>query len=399
MDKISSFSNTYSYIKLFTYFIFLYSGLIKWIPFPIDYTLFTGLILLFFMFIDFKHLKFKVAKSVEIIYILFYLFSILYISTIVYSISSNYAEIKARGFVLNILAFTFPIISIRLEHYKKIILVMSVLSVIMLSFLAFLYYNDLFIMFIMPDDEQISLFGVVLPTYLDIGTFIAVAFLLNLHVKSKISLLLKLLIFYFLILLEGRGPLLALILVVIIDFWLKRRKLSSYFKYLIILIFVILLYLYLDLDFIDFERLNIFESSKFDVASKERYQYIDKCLEGFYNSPMFGNGIGSSGLLISNNDIVLYPHNSFVEVLAEFGIIGFTMYLLIFIFYLKFILFKKIPTEYISFILIVFYLLFQDMKSGAFEGWRITCGWLSIAIIIAYSLAKTSNPQNNKMVK
>lgn len=397
MDKISPNSNIYSYSKLFVYFIFLYSGLIKWIPFPIDYTLFTGLILLCFMLVDIKHLKFKVAKNVETIYVIFYVFSLLYISSITYSISTNYAEIKARGFILNVLAFTFPIVSIRLEHCKKIIVVMSVLCVFMLSFLAFLYLNDLFIMFIMPDEEQINLFGVVIPTYLDIGTFIAVAFLLNLHTKSKTSLILKILIFYFLILLEGRGPLLVLILVVIIDFWLKNRKISNYVKYLIVLIFAISLYLYLDLDFIDFDRLNIFESSKFDVASRDRYQYINKCLEGFYNSPIFGNGIGSSGILISNHDVVLYPHNSFVEVLAELGIIGFIMYLLIYVLYLKLILFKKIPTEVMPFLLIAFYMFFQDMKSGAFEGWRISCGWLSIAIIIAYSVVKASNTSNKKL--
>lgn len=397
MEKISSYSNIYSYTKLFVYFIFLYSGLIKWIPFPVDYTLITGLFLLCFMFVDIKHLKIRVVKNVETIYVLFYLFSLLYICSIVYSISTNYAEIKARGFILNALAFTFPIVSIRLEHCKKIIFVMSVLCVLMLLFLIFLYYNDLFIMFIMPDEEQVNLFGVVIPTYLDIGTFIAVTFLLNLHTKSKTSLILKILIFNFLILLEGRGPLLVLILVVIIDFWIRNRQISNYVKYLIVLIFAISLYLYLDLDFIDFERLNIFESSKFDVASKERYQYINKCLEGFYNSPIFGNGIGSCGILISNYDVVLYPHNSFVEVLAELGIIGFLMYLLIYVLYLKLILFKKIPTEVMPFLLIAIYMFFQDMKSGAFEGWRISCGWLSIAIIVAYSVVKASNANNKKL--
>lgn len=381
MDK--NLSSSYIYIKLITYFIFLYSGLIKWIPFPIDFTLLFGFFTVVFILNDIKNDRFILYDySIGYLYIAFYSFSILYMLTYLYSESTIYAVIKFKGVLLNSIAFTFPITSIKIQYSKYITKIITVLALLMIVFLSFLLFNDLFILFIMPEDQQLKLFNAVIPSYLDVGSFISIAFVLLLNYKSKLHLLLKLIIFNYLIILGGRGPLLALILIVMINFFINGNRLSVYFKYFFLFVFVVVFYIYLDLSFIDMERLNIFQNYGSDTATNERVIYVGRCIAAFFENPIFGHGIGSSGIIISGEDVVLYPHNLFVEILAEFGLIGFLLYSTIFFLFIRIALIKKVPLEYISFILIVFYLFFQDMKSGAFEAWRISCGWLAIATVI-----------------
>lgn len=383
MDKASS--PTYVYIKLITYFIFLYSGLVKWIPFPIDFTLLFGLLTLIFIIYDFYTGEIRLYNiNVGYLYLLFYIFSISYMLTYFYSESKVYSLIKVRGFLLNIIAFTFPITSIKIQDCNKIIRVLTVFALLVLIFLSFLLYNDLFNLVKMSDEDQLNLFFATLPTYLDFGAFIAISFILLINNNSIFSIIFKLIIFYFLIILGGRGPLLTLIFIIFINFLFKNRKLLSvgYFKYSLFLVVGVALYIYFDLTFIDFERLNVFKNYGDDDSVSERFVFIQRCLEGFMDKPILGNGIGSTGVLISGQDIVLYPHNLFVEVLSEFGLIGFFLYLSIFLFFLWIVIIKKVSTEYLPFLFIVLYLFSQDMKSGAFEAWRISCGWLSIATIL-----------------
>ncbi len=383
MEKTSS--SSYIYIKLFTYFIFLYSGLIKWIPFPIDFTLFFGLFTFVFILYDTYIEKVKIYNiNVGYLYLLFYTFSILYMLTYFYSESKVYSLIKVRGFLLNIIAFTFPITSIRIQDYKKIIKVLTFFALLVIGFLFFLLYNGLFDLVKMSDEDQLNLFFTTLPTYLDFGAFIAISFILLINNNSNLSVIFKVVIFYFLIILGGRGPLLTLIFIYLINFLFNKKKnmLSGYFKYILLIMVAAFLYVYLELTFIDFERLNVFKNYGNDESVSGRFVFIQKCLEGFMDSPFLGNGIGSTGLLISGQDIVLYPHNLFVEVLSEFGLIGFFLYLFLFFFFLWIVFIKKVSVEYIPFLFIVLYLFIQDMKSGAFEAWRISCGWLSVATVI-----------------
>jgi O-antigen ligase len=399
---VKASSPSYIYIKLITYFIFLYSGLIKWIPFPIDFTLLFGLLTLIFIIYDIYTGEIRLYNiNVGYLYLLFYIFSISYMLTYFYSESKVYSLIKVRGFLLNIIAFTFPITSIKIQDSNKIIRVLTVFALLVLLFLSFLLYNDLFNLVKMSDEDQLNLFFTTLPTYLDFGAFIAISFILLINNNSIFSIIFKLIIFYFLIILGGRGPLLTLIFIVFINFLFNNRKLVTvgYFKYLLFLVVGVALYIYFDLTFIDFERLNVFKNYGDDESVSGRFVFVQRCLEGFMDKPILGNGIGSTGVLISGQDIVLYPHNLFVEVLSEFGLIGFFLYLSIFLFFLWIVIIKKVSAEYLPFLFIVLYLFSQDMKSGAFEAWRISCGWLSIAtILINYNFNITEKILVNEKV-
>ncbi len=381
----SNSTSFYSYLKLVTYFLFIYSGLIKWIPFPIDFTLLFGLFTLFFIIYDVYNEKIRLYSiNVGYLYLLFYTFCVLYMLTYFYSDSKVYALIKVKGFLLNAIAFTFPITSIKIQDLKKITYVLTIFALIVLGFLGFLLYNDLFDLVKMSDENQLNLFFAILPTYLDFGAFIAVAFILILNKNSILPVIFKVVILYFMVLLGGRGPLLTLLFIIILNYLINNKKIIifSYIKYSLLIFLAIGLYISFDLTFIDFERFNVFKNYGSDESVIARFDFIQKCLVGFIEKPIFGNGIGTTGLLISGQDIVLYPHNLFVEVLSEFGLIGFLLYLSVFLFFLWMIILKKVSYDYVPFLFIVFYLFIQDMKSGAFEAWRISCGWLSIATVL-----------------
>lgn len=349
-----------------------------------DFTLFFGLLTLFFIVYDVYNDKIRLYSiNVGYLYLLFYCFCFFYMLTYFYSDSKVYALIKVRGFILNTIAFTFPITSIQIHDYKKIITVLTTFAFLVIGFLSFLLYNDLFDLVKMSDENQLNLFFTTLPTYLDFGAFIAVSFILLLNNNSILSVIFKGTIFYFLILLGGRGPLLTLLFIILINYIINKKiRFTGYFKYGLLLLLAVVLYIYFDLTFIDFERFNVFKNYGSDESVSGRFEFIQKCLEGFMDKPIFGNGIGATGLLISGQDIVLYPHNLFVEVLSEFGLIGFFLYLFLFLFFLWMVFIKKTSAEYLPFLFIVLYLFIQDMKSGAFEAWRISCGWLSIATVI-----------------
>lgn len=74
--------------------------------------------------------------------------------------------------------------------------------------------------------------------------------------------------------------------------------------------------------------LNIFGGGTADESTIERSRYIKAGLQTFFQHPIFGIGIGSSGAitvsLVGAHDT--YLHNNYVELLACGGIIGFLFY-------------------------------------------------------------------------
>lgn len=58
-----------------------------------------------------------------------------------------------------------------------------------------------------------------------------------------------------------------------------------------------------------------------DVTDQNRMKMVREGLEAFYSSPLFGKGTGHSSNLFG-----AYSHNNFVELLMNYGIIGFGLY-------------------------------------------------------------------------
>lgn len=56
-----------------------------------------------------------------------------------------------------------------------------------------------------------------------------------------------------------------------------------------------------------------------------RAEYYGRSVEFWKQAPLFGHGLGSWPVLYDGTDQRNYPHNMFLEVLAELGIIGFSL--------------------------------------------------------------------------
>ena len=64
-----------------------------------------------------------------------------------------------------------------------------------------------------------------------------------------------------------------------------------------------------------------------DESTKERLKFIPYALSLFYNNPLFGTfGLGYAVELYLKNINVNHPHNTYLEILAGTGIIGFFIY-------------------------------------------------------------------------
>lgn len=115
----------------------------------------------------------------------------------------------------------------------------------------------------------------------------------------------------------SRAPLLSLLITVYILIFIEfknRRKQIIFFSLffgLSILPFIITLIL----------NLNIYSV----IA---RQEYILKSITFIMDNP-FGYGLSSFGMLASGDDIMAYPHNIFLEILVEIGLIGFLVLLLL----------------------------------------------------------------------
>ena len=63
-----------------------------------------------------------------------------------------------------------------------------------------------------------------------------------------------------------------------------------------------------------------------DGAVQERFDFYITAFQAFLSSPLWGIGLGGWPLFHGLGDISLHPHNIFLELLAETGVIGFLLF-------------------------------------------------------------------------
>ncbi|WP_245724168.1 O-antigen ligase family protein [Natronorubrum texcoconense] len=72
--------------------------------------------------------------------------------------------------------------------------------------------------------------------------------------------------------------------------------------------------------------LRIIYTGETETALLARFDHVGSSVELWIQSPLFGHGIGSYGVLFWGEDIVAYPHNIILEVLSELGLIGLLLF-------------------------------------------------------------------------
>lgn len=145
----------------------------------------------------------------------------------------------------------------------------------------------------------------------------------------------------------SRGPLLGVLIVILIRLSLlvPKKKLFTYFS----LIIVGLLFSFV------FIKGRLFTTDTFSIM--ERINYTSLFTSGNLNL-IVGNGIGSFGwVLYGIDDDIMYPHNIFLELLFENGIVGVIIICVVLIQF-----YKSFKPNIITFL--VLYFFFNSLLSG-----------------------------------
>jgi hypothetical protein len=350
IKRTDIFNYLFSLIILFPV---IFSFVFKIIGLPIPSYLFIiviSFIILFFIANDLLIISKNKLKLV------FYLFFIWVLSSIVYTPSVIASKIKCIDILYNTI---FPVVIIELfflSSKQKVIELKSFETQLLRYSYILLWFSLIaFILFKQPEvSGRYTLPGVDNAIWFSrfIGMLVLIILCNSRLNMSNLSKFLLTVTIGFLLLFAGgsRGPVLSVLIV----FFIKQ----SYFiskKNLLLLVIGIISFVAIGFIFIGGY---LFETDFYSIYA--RFDLFN-ALSDFDFQYMKGSGIGSFALLISGEDITYYPHNIFLEIFFENGLIG------VFLFSLMLYLFFRSFKPNIINLLCVYYLI-ASLVSGDIPG-------------------------------
>lgn len=228
----------------------------------------------------------------------------------------------------------------------------------------------------------------------------------NIYVKSSIFFALVASIFAILVS-SSRGAILGLIIThSILIFYLISTRKKNYIKSaifvfsIIVSVFLIQKNLYENNSLSIGKRLSTLSSKNFlnDTSNKERLAWYKSAIEGINDKPLTGFGLGNWKILANKyaNDalrgytVPVHAHNDFLEVFVELGVIGFLLFILLFIsiFYTLYRYRKEFGTFIIFlFLAIVTYILDSLLNFPIHRPVAFT----NLILVIAFIISKSNN--------
>lgn len=393
-------ANFYNYFKVFIYILFVYSGLFKWLPIPVDITLLSGLLCALIFFFDLVSAKKRINKNnkLEFIKLIFLVFCVWYLFTALYTSSENFWLNKARAILLLICAFYFPFVSLKNTSVKLIFSIFLTFSLGVVLILSYLYLNNLLYLIIAETDEFRA--ENKIPDYLAISEFLSCAYFITFIYQNKLLYVYRIIILFLVISLGARAPFIIILLLHFFIVFLKYKWRLLNFKNIIIVSSACFLLWQIYEKWEGAEHLksrleNLKDISE-DKSASERIVLINKSFELIADNPVLGIGIGATGYEITGKDDNLYPHNLFVETYLESGIVGFFIILLL---WTKiFANLKMNHKNRIALILslLILILFFNFMKSNSFMDARKVFIWVSIFIAFESGVFLERNKKNNE---
>lgn len=380
--------------------LYLLSGLLK--GFLNFYAISTGIdiTLLFAVLLSFASIarlarskNLKVLRRISLpVFFLFGLFIVMIIS-LLYTSSESYSYTKTFLYSTIVLPIFFIFTASDFFNFR-VFLRCFISGVLVLVFIyipvSFSYYETWslrlsdFVRMYLALAESVGL------------SFLILHFSKEVIYSQKVDFALKLLSFFFLLILGARGPLLFVLLILFINAFLLSRpkiKVKISLKILVLLGFI---FISLVISFIMFSdiltvqlanstyRFKIFVQSFFSSSSDEslnmRYKLLAQSIPAIFLDMqhfLLGTGIGSFGKEISGMDSRLHPHNIFIEVLFELGIIGLILFLAFFISLFSRIIIKY---RYLTYFLAL-YLVLNIMKSSSLIEIRILLSFVALSTI------------------
>ncbi len=168
------------------------------------------------------------------------------------------------------------------------------------------------------------------------------------------------------VLLGGRGPavaMLAALLVPILAAGLNRIHLNSLRRYVMIFVamsvvgtasVVLMVGVGLKPATIQRAEQSLTEDSGGNSAA-ERLRYYSDALDAWQEDPVIGRGVGSFPVLFERADEAFYPHNIFLEVLIENGIIGVVLLLILIVAAVRSIRYTRNEFDWVRLVLIMMF--------------------------------------------
>lgn len=288
-------------------------------------------------------------------------FSVIYVSTIIYTINGDF---KTKLLLLIILPFYY--------FNGKIMILKGDYDKFSFYFILIVLFSDIYIFYQLLRNNLIYHIyywysdAILKVDYLTMSMFSFVALVLLISksiIRVKIIKILLILFFSFMILVSGARFSILFLLVVSLIYFFYKIKNKKMFLYTNLFILFIIGYGYLNQHNIEknfsytIERLNSMFGN--DNSIQTRDVLIEQSLGYINESPIFGYGINSSENLL----ILKYPHNMFLETWLESGILNTLILFIIIlnILYMAWRLFKSNIDKY-NFV-IVLYLILSYLKS------------------------------------
>lgn len=136
---------------------------------------------------------------------------------------------------------------------------------------------------------------------------------------------------------ESRGPLVAALVstvtLVVLFIAVERddKRLAALFlaASFLAVVSLFVLHFVFGVSIPNFDRILPLLRGEFDASNQRRVRFLRQGALLWLESPILGNGAGSYGVWIHGVDVEEYPHNVFVETLAELGLIGLLLFGLI----------------------------------------------------------------------
>jgi len=379
-------------IILFFFIIFIFSGLIKWLPLGGDPTVYSLIVL---MVLGVPYFKFTLL--LKNLYSILFLLSLLLIA--VASVSYTDASVavwqkKLIGLMLGVFAFLYPVLAPSVfndpSRFLRVIRVIFyvVLALLLLEYLIFGVTR------IIDDPPE------KFPDYLSLGAFIGLGITASISSPSKYIktgvIILGILI---LLSLGGRGPVLFLGIIFILRYIYVFKKVRglTYLIYILLLPLIFLMGFYSKPIILE-SIIPRFSTLSFDGDVLRIQQYLHS-LQMIFEHPIIGSGIGGFGNSFYGYDIYAYPHNIFLEITAELGVPSLILLLLFGLASIRKVFSTSLSSDqHIIWLIFIFFLL-NGMKSGGIDLLRLITPWLGLIIVMTSVKLLTAFKFNNTSTK